>query len=267
LSELEPEIHGAELSDDVRAARALAESSFGESEAYWRPSIEAHLAAYADSIDVLVGHHRDIADRTDIEIGADTRWSAIWELGGRCLAIARVVLHDMRGGFASEADGNIRSLHEAVQLLAAVAYFREDDALRRWLAGKWIRPAEVREIHERQQEYADDVMRQQGLEPEGGNLRELGAQIYSVLSTSAHHERGGFPESLSPKLRQFAYGPHPEAERQAAHLNYVGELLEEVVLVVGAAFRDIIRGDFYAEVVQPLQARLHEVRAAYPLPE
>jgi hypothetical protein len=32
-----------------------------------------------------------------------------------------------------------------------------------------------------------------------------------------------------------------------------------------AALRDIIRGNFFADVVQPLQARLHQVRADYPL--
>lgn len=70
--------------------------------------IDAHLNAYDGVIDALITTHKAIADRTDLEIGADTRWSAMWELAGRCLAVSRVVLHDLRGGFASEADGSLR---------------------------------------------------------------------------------------------------------------------------------------------------------------
>ena len=67
-------------------------------------------------------------------------------MGGRCLAVSRVLLHDLQGGFASEAVGTLRALHEAVQLLAALAFHLEDDAARRWLAGEWIRPKEARAI-------------------------------------------------------------------------------------------------------------------------
>jgi hypothetical protein len=67
-------------------------------------------------------------------------------------------------------------------------------------------------------------------------------------------------------LRTFAYGPHPDPERRAGHVTFAGELLEEVVLVVGDAFRDIIGGDFYARAVQPIQATMVRVREEAPLP-
>ena len=266
MGELEPEIRAADLAADVAQNRLEAARLHGAADAEWQPRIDAHLDVYDEIVETLVGHHRDIADRTDIEIGADTRWSAIWEMGGRCLAISRVLLHDMRGGFCSESDGTLRALHEAVQLLSALSFYREDEAVRRWLAGDWVRPAEVREIQARQQELAIERMREAGIEPEGGDVAELGRQIYGAMSESTHHRRGGFPESISVPLRRFAYGPHPDAERRAAHLAFAGELLEEVVLVVGSALGEVIGGTVWQDIIRPRQARMERVRETHPLP-
>ena len=134
------------------------------------------------------------------------------------------------------------------------------------MAGEWIRPKEVRSIQKRQQEHADERMREAGIEPVGGNIAELGEAIYGPMSESAHHRRGGFPEAIARSIRSFAYGPHPDPERRAGHLNFAGELLEEVVIVVGAAFSDIILGNYFVEVVKPLQAEMERVRAEQPLP-
>jgi len=79
-------------------------------DAVLQPPIDAHIDALAAEVDQLIEAHRVVADETDIELRAETRWSAIWELSGRCLAICRVVLHDLRGGFTSEAVGSMRSL-------------------------------------------------------------------------------------------------------------------------------------------------------------
>jgi hypothetical protein len=234
LSELEPEIHAAELPDDVVRARAVAEKEYAAVEDDWQSRIDAHLRVYREVIDRLVEDHRRIADTTDIPIGSDTRWSAMWEMAGRSLSVSRVLVHDLEGGFYSEADGTLRSLHEAVQLLSAL-HLEEDD-LRRWLAGVWVRPAEARAVQERRQEYANEQMRLHDIEPEGGDLAELGRQIYSAMSASSHHERAGVVPSISLPLREYAYGPHPDPERRAAYINFAGELLEEVVLVVGDAF-------------------------------
>ncbi len=267
MGDLEPEIHPADVPDEVARLRIAADAEHAIAEAYWGPRIEAHLAVYTGVIDRLVEHHREIADRTDLVIGADTRWSAMWEMGGRCLSTARVLLHDLRAGFCSESDGTLRSLHEAVQLLSALSSHLEEDAVRRWLAGEWVRPGEVRQIQERHHAFAVERMREAEIEPEPGNFAELGKEIYSAMSSSSHHERGGFPESISVALRRFAYGPHPDPERRAGHLAFAGELLEEVLLVVGAAFRDIFGGNYYGDVVRPLQERFERIRAEQPLPE
>ena len=265
MSELEPELRAADLSSDVIRKREIADAMHAAAEVHWQPRIDAHIAVYSGVVADLVEQHRDIADKTNLGIRDFTRWSAMWELSGRCLAISRVLLHDLRGGFCSEADGSLRALHEAVQLLDALSFHLEDDDLRRWLAGEWVRPADARAVQGRKSEFADERMREAGIEPHPGDIAELGKQIYSLMSSSSHHEREGFPESISIELRRFAYGPHPDAERRAGYLAYAGQLLEEVVLVVGSAFRDIIGGDYYVDVVRPLQERLERVREEYPL--
>jgi hypothetical protein len=262
---LEPPIHARPLPADVGAMRALADAEAAELDAELGPRIERHIAVYQDAVDELIAVHSELGDGTDIELGADTRWAAIWEMSGRCLAISNVLLHDLRGGFASEAMGTLRSLHEAAQLLSALAFHDDEDLLRRWLAGEYIRPREARDVQGRQQELALERMAEAGVEPEGGDLVELGRQIYSLLSKGSHHQRSVMDESMAPALRRFAYGPHPDAGNRASNVDYAGELLEEVIIIVGDAFADLLGREFYAQRVRPLQEALARVREEVPL--
>jgi hypothetical protein len=267
MGDIEPELQRRQLPGDVARLREAARAEQAMMDAIFRPAIEAHLEVYERVIGSLITTHRAIADDTDLEIRGDTRWSAIWELAGRCLAIARVVLHDLRGGFASEAAGSLRALHEAVQLLSALAFHEEEDAVRRWLAGEYVPPRDAREIQGRQQALALERMREAGIEPEGGDVVQLGRDIYSSMSEMAHHQRGGFLESISEELREFAYGPHPDARTRGSHVDFAGELLEEVLLVVGDAFADILDREYYREIVPPLQAELERIRRQFRLNE
>ena len=95
-------------------------------------------------------------------------------------------------------------------------------------------------------------MAEAGIKPEGGDIVELGKDVYSHMSKSAHHQRAGFLESRSVPLRRFAYGPHPDPTVRAGWVDYGGELLEEVVLVVGDAFDDMVGDDYMREYVRPL---------------
>jgi hypothetical protein len=113
---------------------------------------------------------------------------------------------------------------QTVQLLAALALQVEDEAARRWLTGEWIRPKEARKIQGRKQELARERMAEAGIVPEGGYIVALGQQIYSHMSESAHHQRGGFLESRSVPLRRFAYGPHPDPTVRAGWVDYAGSV-------------------------------------------
>jgi hypothetical protein len=124
MCELEPEVQALELPGDVAELRERVAAEHQELDAVLQPRIDAHIEALAQEVGRIIEAHRRIADDTDLELQAETRWSAIWELSGRCLAICRVILHDLRGGFTSEAVGSLRSLWEASILLVAVALSR-----------------------------------------------------------------------------------------------------------------------------------------------
>jgi hypothetical protein len=264
-NDLEPQIHARQLPAEVAELRLISEAQTAHFAAELRPRTEMHLAVYQDAVDALIAAHRALADDTDIEIGADTRWSAIWEMSGRCLAISNVLLHDLRGGFASEAIGTLRALHEASQLLSALSFHEEEEVVQRWLAGEFIRPREARDVQRRKQDLALRRMAEAGIKPEGGDVAELGREIYSALSEGSHHQRSVMTESMAPALRQFAYGPHADERNRATQVDYAGELLEEVIMVVGDAFADILGREFYVQRVRPLQAALARVREEAPL--
>lgn len=265
--DLEPAIHAQALAAEVGELRALARAQAAHLDVELEPRIRRHIDVCQAAIDQLINAHRALVDETDIEVGAATRWAAIWEMSGRCLAISNVLLHDLRGGFASEAIGTLRALHEAAQLLSALAFHQEEDVLRRWLAGEYIRPREAREVQRQKQELALQRMAEAGVEPDGGDVVELGREIYRTLSEGSHHQRSVMAESVAPVLREFAYGPHPDARNRASQVDYAGELLEEVIIIVGDSLADIFGREFYVQRVRPLQESLASVRAEAPLSE
>lgn len=267
LPGLEPPIRAQPLPAEVAALREIADAEAPQFDAELQPRIDRHIAVYQEAVDALIAAHRALADDTDIELGAKTRWAAVWEMSGRCLAISNVLLHDLRGGFASEAIGTLRALHEASQLLSALSFHEEEDVVRRWLAGEYIRPREARDVQRRKQELALQRMAEAGVEPEGGDIVELGREVYSLLSEGSHHQRSVMAESMAPALRRFAYGPHPDARNRAGQVDYAGELLEEVIIIVGDAFADILGRNFYVQRVRPLQEALARVREEAPLSE
>jgi hypothetical protein len=263
--DLDPPIGDWQLPIEVVALREIADAEAAHFDVKLQPRIEKHIAVYQEVVNAMIATHRALADDTDLELGANTRWAAIWEMGGRCLAISNVLLHDLRGGFTSEAIGTLRALHEASQLLSALSFHEEEDVVRRWLAGEFIRPREARDVQRRKQDLALQRMAEAGVEPEGGDVVKLGRQIYGVLSEGSHHQRSVMAESMAPALRRFAYGPHPDASNRAVHVEYAGELLEEVIIVVGDAFAYILGRGFYAQRVRPLQKRLARIREEAPL--
>lgn len=71
---------------------------------------------------------------------------------------------------------------------------------------------------------------------------------------------------MSRELRRFAYGPHPDARTRAGHVAYVGELFEEVILVIGSAFADLLGREYHDNSIKPLIRSLLLVREQHPPP-
>jgi hypothetical protein len=110
-------------------------------------------------------------------------------------------------------------------------------------------------------------MREHGIEPVGRGVAELGGEIYDLLSQPAHHRRGGFPETVSVELREFTYGPHPNAEIRVHYVDYASELIETALIIVIDALADVIGREFASDALGPMQQRLERVREQFPLPE
>jgi hypothetical protein len=261
--DLHPGVTARELPPDVaelREAKAAEEKGMDD---HWEPRIQAHIAALAAEVEAIIQMHRNVADLTDLDLDANTRWSAIWLLSGRCLAICRVVLHDLRGGFTSEAVGTLRSLWEASMLLT------EDELLGRWLADEdkgWVRPKEARDAVVRKEARAWQRMKEEGVETPEASVEEVGREIYDQLSRPAHHRRFGFPESRQVDLRVFSYGPHPSAEVRARHVNYANKLIEVALVHVIGGLNQILGGGYTEDALAPMMERLERVRDEYPLP-
>jgi len=174
-------------------------------------------------------------------------------------------MSQLRAGFASETLPTLRSIHEATNLLTVLRGPGEERMLRRWLDGDHLGAQAVRSAVNRIQQPVLTQLRNAGEEVRG-NQHQLTTQLYSILSQGAHNTRNGFLESVSVPLRHYAYGPHPDPVTRGVHVEYGGQLLEEVVIVVGSVLATTFLGpDFYAQTIRVLQTQIQAVGEALPL--
>src|SRR6266540_3292455 len=92
----EPPIRNRPVPSAVAAARlenAAAEANLVQ---LLQPRIEGNLGACQHALDVLVEQHRHVAEASDIDLETETRWVALWELSGRCLSVANLLLDELR---------------------------------------------------------------------------------------------------------------------------------------------------------------------------
>lgn len=231
-----------------------------------QPRIDGHLHTYRIVLDALIDAHRNIGETIEFGLQERTRWTAVWEMSGRCLSLTNCLLPQLAAGFASETVPTMRAIHEAVQILTVVTGPGEERLLRRWLDDEaYISAQQAREAENRLLAPYLKVLAEQGIKPNADQFL-LGKQVYDTLSKPAHNMRIGFLESVSAPLKQFSYGSHPDPIQRAVHVEFGGQHVEEVMLVVGMALSTRFLGaSFYAETIHPLQASLHAVRAAMPL--
>jgi hypothetical protein len=113
-------------------------------EAQIQPRIDGHLVTYDGVLDELAQAHALIADTMDFGFRGQTRWAAVWELSGRCIALSRCAMAQLRAGFASETVPTLRSIHEATGLLSLVRGPGQTKLLRRWLNDEELGAQKVR---------------------------------------------------------------------------------------------------------------------------
>jgi hypothetical protein len=266
--QLEPSIRaGLELSDDVKRAREAATEVNERRLAVVQPRIEGHLTTYDMVTTALVDAHQRIAETMDFGLGGGTRWTAVWEMSGRCIALCNCAIAQLRAGFGAEVVPTLRAIHEAGQLLSVLAEPGEWGVLKEWLGDGYISAAKARAAEERINEPVIAELKRLGIELHGApKPTDLGKQIYDVLSKPAHNMRIALRESFSVPLRLYSYGPHPDPTLRAVNVEYAGQLLEEVVLRVGSALGTRFLGkDWYDETIKPLAAALEAIREEMPL--
>jgi len=262
LPNLEPLISRRDLPIEVRALRDLEADEFAKRERELQVPINLHIDAYEKAVEQLVSAHKNIASGTDLGIGTDTRWSAIWELSGRCLSECRLLIHALRGGFSLEASSNVRAMFEAMNLLVAVAF--DDATARSWLAGKYVPPKKARAVMEKKKALAHKRTKEAGVEP-SRDVVATGKSLYRHYSASAHHRRGPITASISLERREFDYGPHPDPVKRGREVNVAGEMIETALIAVADSLSYIVGRYGLADVLAEQGAELERVRQAHPL--
>jgi hypothetical protein len=259
----EPELHACEPSEEVAVARHDHAAAMKPVEKVLQPRLDGHLQAYRLAVEPLVDFHRKLVEETDLDLAAETRWVAIWEMSGRCLALAKALIDQLSQGWGPETVGVARVLHEGANLL--MTFVESEEVGHRWREGEHVRPGEARNlVATSYQEDLERIVAELGIEVDA-NMRQIQNEVYRRLSQGAHNDRPGFADSIARDLREFAYGPHPDPRVRALYVEFGGELIEQIVMEVGHALGRIYGDGFYIREVQPLVHAIHAVREQMPI--
>ena len=280
--DFEPPIHARPVPPDVSTAREGWDVSVARLEAQIGPRIEAGIQACQLALDALADLHRKLADETDIDLSGETRWVALWEMSGRCIALGNALLEQLRAGYTTETAGTARVLVEALNL--ALAFVEGDEqVVRRWLRGKQVGTKEaaaeanrlyeliVREMAEQGQplEQHPEYLRQLpgaadlGIPTEGGAagiIKYTSGRVYGELSSAVHNRRAAVRASSETTLRSFAYRAHPNPRLRAHWVEQGSGHIERTLLDVGTCLAKIFGIDVVRPVVMAHVAGIHAMR-------
>jgi hypothetical protein len=226
--------------------------------------IAAHVTARRIALDALADAHQELADGYDLNLTSATRPAAIWQMTGRCISIMRALLSLVEGGYTAEVLYLGRALHEASRLLSALGDEQEDELLRRWLAGEYVRPAEVRAAEARYEDRLAAAMIAEG-RPELPRTEHVTRQIYSKMSEASHHQRPAVEGDIAPMLRTMARGTDPTWERRAVAASVMLSVVDEGIDAVGEAIARFHGAAWYDEHVRPFWASFEVLARDQPL--
>ena len=219
-----------------------------------------HLGLCDEAVDALVDLHQRVSSAFAAHLYAKDRSTAIWELSGNALGLARAYLVLLRGGYVPAAGVMARALHEALSGLQAVADPVNNSVRENYFAERGIKAESARKSVQGTQRRA---------EAEGaaidGDIRSMAGQIYTGLSAYAHNGRGAVREAVGTH-GLFAYGPHPDASLRAAHVSYASTLIVQLVRQVSSNLS--LFGGFTGadrSLGEPLIARLEGLDEQHPL--
>jgi len=210
----------------VRRNRAIHDAENEACRKRFEQPIKAHVEAHQIALDWLSAEHQRLADERDFNLVGDTRAAATWQLSGRCIGLARLILDTLTLGYAAEVLHLARALHEADRLLEAVYDPAEDGILRRWLADKEnVKPADARQAQQR----ANERLAAPSIE----RSATLTKSLYNQFSAATHHRRQYVQDAVSPALRTMTIGANAPWIRQAITTAVMVSVVEEAVMAIG----------------------------------
>lgn len=256
------------LPDDVRRSREEQEARDAADRQRLEPRIEAHIAAHRMALDYLAERHQALADELDFDLVGDTRPAAIWQMAGRCIGLARLILDALQLGYTTEMLHLARALHEANRLLTVFGLEEGTDLLRKWLAdegNEWVRPKEARAAEAEFEERLAEAMRAAGL-PELERTSDRARALYGHQSQAAHHRRRWTQDAVFPQQRTMLRGRASVWVRRAATTAAMVGVVEECVQAVGDALQAFHPAGWYGENVKPFVESFEALRRTSALP-
>lgn len=213
--------------------------------------------------------HQWLADELDFDVMGDTRPAGVWQMAGRCIGIAQLIIDALALGYTrTEVQHLARALHEADRLVDIFGIPEEADLLRKWLADEgdeWVRPRAVREAEKRFEKRLAKAMREAGV-PELRRTDELTRRIYGQHSEAAHHRRKWTQDAVAPQLRTMIRGRTTVWARRAVGARKMLGIVEESVASVGDALAPFFGPGWYEQHVIPVLASFEALRVTHPLP-
>ena len=260
--EADPRPAEVELAAAVEAARVTADAHAAAA----APAIDAQIVTVMSScraaLDALAVQHAFLADHTDLDFEADTRWAARWRLAGAAIAYADALVELSERGHVDTVLPTSRTLYETLGVLGVVNDDGEQTILRRLLDDQPIQPKNVRAAAERQAQRVTADAANRGLELEVTAVKETMEQIYGKLSDVSHVRRSGAQSLASASLRRAIYGRHPDPAHRAAGAASTVLSVEATIIAVGDALAAFYGSTYYATVITPIQDGLMSDAAA-----
>lgn len=266
--DLMPRSNRRPLPDEIRRNRDEQAAANEHNRERFEAAVDANIAAHRLGLYALEQAHQRLADGLNFDLTGDTRPTAVWQIAGRCIGIAQLMLDALELGYTGEVMHLARALHEADRLAEIFTIPEEESLLRRWLADEgddWVRPGQVRAAEERFEARLEQAMEAAGLAP----LRRTNAltrTIYGEHSEAAHHRRRWTQDAVVLPLRTMIRGRTTHWLRRAGTTAALLPVVEEGVMSIGHALAVLYGPGWYDRQVKPLLESFAAVRQAQPLP-
>jgi hypothetical protein len=225
-----------------------------------QPEMDAAITVARDALDRLDRYHAAVADRTDLDLSfkPGSRPLALWESTAAAIGLSRAFVDLIALGYHAQILPTYRAIHEVLGVVSVLDDENETEFLTSWLADEEVRQRKVRAAATRQTERLAEQMADAGIEDAPVDAGQTMKKLYGPLSDVSHGRRSAVRTYISEPLRLAETGSHPDPDQRLAHHEQGLLLIEQVVLVVGAALWTLHGGTFYRDRIEPLQDAVHQ---------